>query len=131
MMQKIKEQKDALLKLLSRSKTVKEAITLEVRETLKGNGFRLIEDHAKKCIEDKYKSLLNCPKEKLETTQTEISVLLDFFNTIYSMAELKWEYDSHTDPSTLYQEKEDKYSIFETETNKYNAYLDKVANQEN
>ena len=68
MIRKLKETRDALLKSLNRSKTVKDAITLEVNETIKGNGFRLIEDHAKKCIEDKYKFLLTCPKEKLETT---------------------------------------------------------------
>lgn len=130
MIQKLKETTDALLKSLSRSKTVKEAITLEVQETIKTNGFKLIEDHAKKCIEDKYKFLLNCPKEKLESTQTEISVLLDFFNTIYEMSDLKWEYNGHIDPSTLYKDDKDKYSIWETATNEYNEYLNKKAEME-
>ncbi len=117
-----------IFKYFKRAEKVLDSLNKSVKETVNTQGFKVIEDHIKKCLSDQYKSLMTCSPKDLPVIQTKISNTIDLMKTIYNMAGLEWNYDEAIDPKLLVQNEEETQSAFERARDDYFKKKEEIGN---
>lgn len=100
-------------RLFHRNEKLPEDVQNKIRDTLEGEGWKIIEGYMKRMISQAYGDLLLVKKSDLENRQMIVSTLIDVVQNIYDMAGLSWGWDKYTDVRNLRTMQDEEEAIIQ------------------